>query len=286
MSAQCVPTRKPRKCFTHDEDSKLIYYFGIFGHDFDKISCYMPERKPKQLRDRFNNYLSHELKNSQWNSEEDDFLRSLVEEHGKNWKIIGKFFPYRTNISVKNRWNSITHIEPTTKTREEIRVEKFMSDFNETIKILLQKNPNIDISILDFYKLISDQGLGLKETHINKDQIAEFLHSILKEINPNKFSSIRQFARNNINNTNTIFTYLACKHPDLLRKYIKDDKHCNFLPKVQNKKQFEQKWNHNIDIINGAWQMLTLDELNFDFDDPFSIDFEFDTCQYTNSETL
>ena len=32
--------------------------------------------------------------------------------------------------------------------------------------------------------------------------------------------------------------------------------------------------------------MITLDELNFDFDDPFLIDSEFDTYQYTNSETL
>lgn len=96
----------PRAKFTQNEDEllkRLVENFGI--NDWQTISRQMPGRNARQCRDRWQNYLSPEVVNGPWTYEEEELLVKKYEELGPSWKLIATFFPSRTDINIKSRWN-------------------------------------------------------------------------------------------------------------------------------------------------------------------------------------
>lgn len=92
--------------FTHEEDEKLKELTEKYGtYNWIIISSFMNGRTSKQCRDRYCNYLKPEFFGGQWSNEEDDLLAKLYAKHGPKWAIIKKSFPYRSQNSLKNRWN-------------------------------------------------------------------------------------------------------------------------------------------------------------------------------------
>ncbi|KAF8635066.1 hypothetical protein AX15_000558 [Amanita polypyramis BW_CC] len=58
---------------------------------------------------RWTDTLNPSIDRSMWTPEADDLLLKAVTEHGKVWtKIVKTYFPGRTGLSAKNRYNSIT----------------------------------------------------------------------------------------------------------------------------------------------------------------------------------
>ncbi|CAK78854.1 unnamed protein product (macronuclear) [Paramecium tetraurelia] len=66
-------------------------------------------RTPKQVRERWMNYLNPILKKSSWTDREDHQLLSLAIENGKRWSMISKYLDGRTENQVKNRYKSLLH---------------------------------------------------------------------------------------------------------------------------------------------------------------------------------
>ncbi|CAD8045841.1 unnamed protein product [Paramecium sonneborni] len=66
-------------------------------------------RTPKQIRERWMNYLNPILKKSSWTDQEDIQLLSLVIKNGKKWSKISKVLNGRTENQVKNRFKSLVH---------------------------------------------------------------------------------------------------------------------------------------------------------------------------------
>lgn len=96
----------PRVPFTRDEDILLGKLVDICGTaDWAKISKQIPGRNARQCRDRWLNYLSPNVVNGPWTAEEDELLVKKYEEIGPYWKQIATFFPTRTDINIKSRWN-------------------------------------------------------------------------------------------------------------------------------------------------------------------------------------
>ncbi|OHS95983.1 hypothetical protein TRFO_37846 [Tritrichomonas foetus] len=97
-----------RKLFSIEEDAKLRFLVQQYGSkDFKKIASFMPGRTPRQVRERYKNYLSPEINNGPWSRDEDALLRQKYAELGPKWSKIADFFPSRSDINVKNRWTSI-----------------------------------------------------------------------------------------------------------------------------------------------------------------------------------
>jgi hypothetical protein len=64
----------------------------------------MPSRKPRQIRERYLNYLDPNIKQGKWTEEEDNKLNSFLSLNSKkSWRNIMKYFPGRTDVSLKNR---------------------------------------------------------------------------------------------------------------------------------------------------------------------------------------
>ncbi|KAK8863959.1 hypothetical protein M9Y10_011653 [Tritrichomonas musculus] len=102
-----------RKLFSIEEDAKLRFLVSQYGNkDFKKIATFMPGRTPRQVRERYKNYLSPEVNNGPWSRDEDALLCQKYMELGPKWSKIADFFPSRSDINVKNRWTSIKGTQP------------------------------------------------------------------------------------------------------------------------------------------------------------------------------
>lgn len=96
----------PRVPFSKDEDNLLKKLVNKYGTaNWAPISKQMPGRNSRQCRDRWLNYLSPDVVNGPWTAEEDELLVQKYNEIGPYWKKIAAFFPTRTDINIKSRWN-------------------------------------------------------------------------------------------------------------------------------------------------------------------------------------
>jgi hypothetical protein len=98
----------PKSKFTQGEDELLVGLVKELGvQDWHGVSRRMPGRNARQCRDRWLNYLSPDVENGPWNGEEEQKLLDLVKQFGPSWKHIATFFPSRTDINIKSRWQLI-----------------------------------------------------------------------------------------------------------------------------------------------------------------------------------
>ena len=106
-----MPIRKTpisRRKFSKEEDEKLKNLVSIIGiSDWQNIAAHMENRNSRQCRERWKHYLSPSVSNDPWSESEDKLLCEKYNELGPRWSKIAKFFPKRTDITVKNRWISL-----------------------------------------------------------------------------------------------------------------------------------------------------------------------------------
>lgn len=105
------PLAKPRCRFSSADDATLmnlvddaISQFGPDRIDWKDIG-HVLSRTARQCRDRYRNYLSPDISTSPWSPEEDALLRGKVESLGSRWATMLRYFPGRTDVGLKNRWN-------------------------------------------------------------------------------------------------------------------------------------------------------------------------------------
>jgi hypothetical protein len=99
----CKPHLKAR--FTQQEDSKLSEVVQELGtRDWQQVARQIPGRNARQCRERWLNYLSPDVRNGPWTPAEEQLLLEKYAEFGPAWKRIATFFPTRTDINVKSRW--------------------------------------------------------------------------------------------------------------------------------------------------------------------------------------
>ena len=99
---------KRRRLFGAEDDKQLEEI--INGKDFNgwkSVAKQMPGFSPKQLRDRWHNYISPKNQFGPWTQEEDQIVIEKVKEFGTKWSLIASFLKGRSDNCVKNRWNSV-----------------------------------------------------------------------------------------------------------------------------------------------------------------------------------
>ena len=97
---------KPSKCkFTQEEDIKLVQLImSRKEHDWAWIASQMPNRNPRQCRERWANYLDPNLHKGAWTEEEDQIILEKKKIHGQKWSVIASFLKGRSGNDVRNRW--------------------------------------------------------------------------------------------------------------------------------------------------------------------------------------
>ena len=106
--------------FTPEEDERLSRLVRQFGEtSWKRIADAMGTRNYRQCRERWKNYLAPNVSRDPWTAEEDRLLQDKFQELGSRWSVIAKFFPNRTDVSLKNRWVVLT-----SRTVQEKRVRR------------------------------------------------------------------------------------------------------------------------------------------------------------------
>jgi hypothetical protein len=101
----CSHHPHPKTKFAPGEDLLLTGAVHTLGtSDWRQIAAAVPGRNPRQCRERWFNYLSPDVRNGPWTTDEDQLLLSRYHEFGPAWKRIATFFDGRTEINVKSRW--------------------------------------------------------------------------------------------------------------------------------------------------------------------------------------
>ena len=108
----CSPSNSPkdikrRKRFTEMEDMLLKHLVQIYGQNWDAVAAHMEGRNKRQVKERWNSFLSPNLIAVPFTPDEDRLLEEKINEIGTKWVILMKYFPNRTDVSLKNRWNMI-----------------------------------------------------------------------------------------------------------------------------------------------------------------------------------
>lgn len=104
------PPRKhasARRPFSVEEDARLMEIMRNQEFvNWDNVATQMPERTCRQVRERWVNYLSPNIRNDPWTEHEDYLLLEKINEMGRSWSNIGHFFDGRSENDIKNRWYS------------------------------------------------------------------------------------------------------------------------------------------------------------------------------------
>ncbi|EAY21067.1 Myb-like DNA-binding domain containing protein [Trichomonas vaginalis G3] len=148
-----------RRMFTPEEDLLIVTLInGKEKKNWKEIANYLNGRTPRQVRERFRNYLSPGIVNGPWTREEDEYLKTLHLQFGSKWSKISSFFKNRSEINIKNRWSSISKnnqsmetIEPASNVHKEehIKIDNSTSEFDFAFADDFN-NPNSRYDLLDF----------------------------------------------------------------------------------------------------------------------------------------
>ncbi|KAJ7111826.1 hypothetical protein C8R44DRAFT_882875 [Mycena epipterygia] len=132
--AQHVPNRTNKDCrkrwyakmssdvvkggWSPEEDQRLLNAIDSYGTRWSLVASMVQTRNSDQCAKRWCDTLNPAIDRTAWSSEADDLLIQAVNEHGKVWtKIVQMYFPGRTGLAAKNRYNSITRAEGSSRSR-------------------------------------------------------------------------------------------------------------------------------------------------------------------------
>ena len=108
VQTQEQKTRRPKHKFTPEEDELIRQFVGQHGvNQWDAVAKSLDQRTPRQCRDRWKHYLSPLVSHNEFTIDEDKNLIQLCMTIGPQWSALTKFFPGRTDVNLKNRWNKL-----------------------------------------------------------------------------------------------------------------------------------------------------------------------------------
>jgi hypothetical protein len=90
-----------------DEDDILLEGIEQLGKQWSVIAkVFFKDRTPKQIRDRYINYLSPTIKKGRFEESEDLSVLQMYLRFGPKWTVMQRHMPFRSADAIKNRFNS------------------------------------------------------------------------------------------------------------------------------------------------------------------------------------
>ncbi|KAI1372045.1 hypothetical protein F4677DRAFT_278572 [Hypoxylon crocopeplum] len=92
-----------------DEDERLLSAVEKYGQKWTLVANEVGFRSPDQCAKRWQSSLDPNLEHREWTTEEDELLMSLVQENGREWKMIQETnFTRRSTNELKNRYTGLS----------------------------------------------------------------------------------------------------------------------------------------------------------------------------------
>lgn len=92
--------------FTKEEDQIILDNFTGHNTDWERIARLLGNRSPKNVKDRYCQYLNPTINFAPWTEKEKIMLFELAQRYGTDWRVIHRFFPGRTVSNLKNTFTS------------------------------------------------------------------------------------------------------------------------------------------------------------------------------------
>ena len=105
-SSKKSDSNRKRNLWTASEDEQLLHFMSVYGTQWAKIASHISNRTGKQVRDRYLSALVSNINRNPWTEEEDRTILRMLEEMGPQWCRIAETLENRTDIQVKNRYNT------------------------------------------------------------------------------------------------------------------------------------------------------------------------------------
>jgi hypothetical protein len=128
--------RKRRQCFTKEEDEAICEFQKTKGNK-KWTKLVLPSKTAKQIRERWKHVLNPAISKKPWTLEEDVDLLEKVRDVGKKWNFLQQFFPGRTDVILKNRYQLL---ERHKQTQKNVKYEKLTSNEVEDLNLDLEQN--------------------------------------------------------------------------------------------------------------------------------------------------
>lgn len=140
-----------KKKWSEEEDQQLIEAVNKIGEShWTAISKYVKGRNGKQCRERWIGMLDPNLSREEWSSFEDALLIEKQKEIGNKWSKICLFFPNRSSITLKNRWNWLDKHNSLTTHNEQLRSNvKYKTNTENDIKVYFSGDSWKELGVLD-----------------------------------------------------------------------------------------------------------------------------------------
>lgn len=121
-----LPARQKTK-FTPYEDHIILMHVQQNGSadNWPAVAKLLPDRTPRQIRERYVNYLSPKVNRTPFTPEEDELLLKLVSEHGTSWSKICTHFTNRTDVALKNHYNLLKRRKKKQQSIEDVGAPEF-----------------------------------------------------------------------------------------------------------------------------------------------------------------
>lgn len=123
--------RAKRFPFTDKENRIIVESVRYLGEDWEAIAKKLSGRTPKQVHDRYINYLRQGLTNEPWTKSEDEILMNLYKMIGPKWSKMMPSLPGRSGNNIKNRWHKhlMKNYFEIERKKNELCSEKFNVDY-------------------------------------------------------------------------------------------------------------------------------------------------------------
>ncbi|KAF5343701.1 hypothetical protein D9757_014192 [Collybiopsis confluens] len=129
-----------------EEDEKLVQAIEKYGTRWSLVSSHVQSRNSDQCAKRWTDTLNPMIDRTRWSAEADALLLKAVEEHGKLWtKIVRIYFPGRTGLSAKNRYNSVTRFSTRPPRRKTLKPRARSASTSSTVSSSPSNPPSFDL---------------------------------------------------------------------------------------------------------------------------------------------
>ena len=147
-SHQTIPSKKAKQQkakFTPSEDQLILNFVKENGpHMWGRLSqSLLPERTPRQIRERWVNYLCPNVSHEPFTEEEDRKILDLVERFGKRWSVISQNFDDRTDVQIKNRHALLMRHQRNAQKKLQFEAQK-QQQYQEKELFLFEQDPFCD----------------------------------------------------------------------------------------------------------------------------------------------